>query len=114
MKKVFTILLLAGSLLTGCEDAEVAKGTPKCIKEKIESFAKETICEDEVKVDEYLFQDETVYLFAEGNCIADGGAKVYNADCQYIGYLGGFGGLNDINGVDFRMSATFQRTVWEK
>lgn len=64
-------------------------------------------------VKEFIFQGKTVYVLSEGNCIANSGAEVIDSDCNHLGYLGGFVGNIEINGVEFSPNATLIRTIWE-
>ena len=70
-------------------------------------------CND-AKVDEYLFQNKTVFVFEEGTCLRDGISSVYDSSCQLLGSLGGFTGNLKIHGVNFSETAVFQRTIWKK
>lgn len=107
---IITILLLLLSI--GCKKQDVAKGTPRCVQNKIEEFAK-TSCTDGVQVDKYKFQGKEVYVFEPGNCGADMTSEVIDSDCKTLGYLGGFAGNTKINGEEFS-NATFIKTVWKK
>lgn len=83
-----------------------------CIQNRINTFALQGICQNSAAVREYYFQSKLVYVFDGGNCIADGDAKVFDADCNYLGYLGGFPGNTKINGVEFSVNAQFKRVIW--
>ncbi len=83
-----------------------------CIKEKIEIFKTKVVCPNGALVQKYLFQGQEVYTFSDGNCIADGGAIVYNSLCTQIGFLGGIAGLRLVNGVVFIDHATLVGTIW--
>jgi hypothetical protein len=110
-----TILLIMVALLGGgwaCRKPKVAEGTPRCITRKVAAFEKQKLC-DKATVDEYVFQDKTVYLFNEGVCYDDGASEVVNSDCTSLGLLGGISGNMKINGEDFS-KAVFVRTVWRK
>ena len=114
MKRILLLTVAAGIAgLTSCNKAKVAKGTPDCVKDKITAFDEEITCEDGVKVDKYIFQDEEVYVFDPGNCGADMSSEVIDSDCNTLGYLGGITGNSTINGENFG-NAQFQETIWEK
>lgn len=56
----------------------------------------------------------TVYVFNIGNtCGADMSSDVIDAECNNLGYLGGFDGNWEINGEDFS-NAIFVKTVWTR
>lgn len=91
----------------GCEKTEKQDGIPECITDKIKNL-------DEsgnyrfTKVNEFVFQNKTVYVLVAGNL-----DEVIDCDCNNIGLLGGFAGNMEVNGEDFS-NAVFVRTVWEK
>ena len=83
-----------------------------CIQEKIDSFKTSAICKHGATVQEYSFQGKLVYVFDERNCCCDMAASVFDANCTYLGMLGGFLGFTKINGVVFASNATLKRTLW--
>ncbi|UOQ76403.1 hypothetical protein MUN84_17870 [Hymenobacter sp. 5516J-16] len=113
MKKTFYLLLAPALLCTACDETDIEKGTPSCIRQKTINLERESPCEEGAYVKEYLFQGKTVFVFEPGNCIADGSAEVVDEGCNRLGYLGGFIGNTRINGQDFS-TAEFKRTIWEK
>ena len=106
-------LLLFGLFLIfmGCKKTD--SSVPGCINDKIGVFKRTTPCND-AKVDEYLFQNELVFVFDEGTCVVDGSSDVYNSSCKLIGSLGGFTGNMEIQGINFSEKAVFQKTIWKK
>ncbi|SNR82833.1 DUF6970 domain-containing protein [Hymenobacter mucosus] len=115
MKTTYS-LLLATSLLftfTACDKTDVAKGTPSCIRQRINKVEEESPCKEGASVREYFFQGKTVYLFIPGSCIADASSEVLDEDCNTVGYLGGLWGNTQVNGLDFS-TAEFKRTIWEQ
>lgn len=66
---------------------EIEKDTSKSIKKEIRKFSRNAECEENVNVEEYIFQGKYVYLFNPGNCIDDGASEVYDEDANLIGYL---------------------------
>jgi len=111
MKRYLSILVFI-AILSNCTRLEIEKSTPKCVKDKIVDFKRDQSCDD-IKVDEYTFQNITVYVFEQGSCGADMGAEVIDSACNYLGFLGGIAGNIEINGEDFS-NAVFIKTVWEK
>jgi hypothetical protein len=120
MKRILYFLLLGATsgLLSACDEFAIAKNTPACIRTQTEEFARSaSFCKTDdgtigASVKEYRFQNQTVYVFSGGNCIADGSADVIAENCQKLGYLGGFGGNTTVNGESFS-KAEYKRTIWQ-
>ena len=112
MKTVRLLLILSLFALMGCE--KIDKDCPDCILKKTREFVKRPICDTGTSVSEWLFQGEYVYMFADGNCGADIGASVYNQNCEFLEYLGGFAGITKINGVEFYPNATRIKVIWQQ
>jgi len=111
MKKLPILLLLAIAIIS-CNKLDIEKDTPKCVKTKIKEFNKSSTC-DNAKVEEYTFQENTVFTFDPGNCGADMATEVISSDCNSIGFLGGIAGNTKINDVEFS-NAIFIKTIWTK
>ncbi|MFN8240265.1 MAG: hypothetical protein U0X39_05870 [Bacteroidales bacterium] len=111
MKYKLLSLMIAVVSISGCE--KIDKDCPDCIQKQIREFSKSPICDEGATVAQYFFQNMNVYVFSEGNCGADMGAKVVSENCDQIGYLGGIAGNMKINGVNFYENAVFRKTVWE-
>lgn len=109
-KVPFIIFLLLLIIAFSCREDDVS-GVSKCIQEEVVDFQKEFICDD-ASVTSYLFQREVVYTYCYGDCIIDGGCRVLNADCESLGFLGGIGGVTQINGEEFS-NAILIEIVWE-
>ncbi|MET4107143.1 hypothetical protein [Hymenobacter sp. UYP22] len=120
MKRASYFLLfgLTGSLLSACDEFDIAKNTPACVRTQTEEFARGAAsCKTDdhtigASVKEYRFQNQTVYVLDMGNCIADGSAEVISENCQRLGFLGGFVGNTTINGESFS-KAEYKRTIWQ-
>jgi len=108
MKNLLIILLVIA--IAACNKDNDDQNIPECIKDRIEKFKKEVIC-DESKVNQYLFQDKIVYVFDLTFCCCDYSSEVLNSQCNYLGDLGGFWGNRIINGENFD-NAKFIKTVW--
>lgn len=106
---LIAVLIFAGISFNSCEKDD---NTPPWIMEKVEQLGS-GLCDTDAHVDEYEFQDDTVYVFEPGSCGADMPAYVYNEDGIELGFLGGIMGNQTINGESFD-NATFIRTVWER
>jgi hypothetical protein len=112
MKRIIFIIIIAIIAITGCNKLDIAKGTPKCIENKIKDFDK-TSCDNGANVKEYTFQNKTVYVFDPGTCGADMTSEVIDSDCNSMGFFGGIAGNTIINGQDFS-NASYVKTTWEK
>jgi len=99
MKKSALCLTFAIMLLLGCK-LDIEPGTPGCVEKKIKKFNRQEAC-GSAKVTEYWFQNKTVFVFDPGLCGADMTSEVIDADCNTMGYLGGFAGNTKINGEEF-------------
>lgn len=110
MKRLIPLFALIA--LTGCDKLDVEPGVPECVKKNIRDFNKQA-CENGAYVEEYTFQNKTVYVFYSGPCGYDTASEVIDSDCKKIGYLGGFTGNKEVNGVNFSSNATFIKTVWK-
>ncbi|MFY0687927.1 MAG: hypothetical protein JXQ90_12220 [Cyclobacteriaceae bacterium] len=93
-----------------CNESDLEAKVPGCIQQEIDEM---TTCGEEAAVEEYLFQNDTVFVFHMGNC-PDAGSSVLDSECNYLGLLGGIAALREINGVDFWENATLIRVVWEE
>jgi hypothetical protein len=112
MKKILLPGLVAFSgLFIACEDTGPTRNVSKCMDTKIELYP--PICGEgiETTVDEYLFQNELVYVFDYISCCCDYHSPVLNSQCDTLGFLHGFEGNTEINGEDFS-NAEYLRTVW--
>ncbi|MCF6361687.1 MAG: hypothetical protein L3J29_13125 [Cyclobacteriaceae bacterium] len=113
MTKQLFLLLILSSVLISCNREEEAYGViPRCINDLITEFKKSASCNDS-KVDQYLFQDQIVFVFKPGSCGADMQAPVIDFNCNTLGSLEGIAGNTEINGEDFT-NAQFIKTVWQK
>lgn len=113
MKTLITLILIT-LFITGCNKFDIEKGTPKCVVKRIKKNPGFD-CGEKGKVNEYLFQGKTVFVFESENynCGADLGVDVIDSDCNSVGYLGGISGNTKINGEEFK-NATFVKTVYQK
>lgn len=113
MKSLFFLLFIAVLGFSSCKKRPVPAEVPACLNDRIHAFDSTYNC-DQSKVDQYIFQNETVYLFDPGVCgWADMTSEVVSQDCRTLGYLGGIAGLRNINGEDFS-HATYVKNVWHK
>ena len=111
MRNIVTLSFFAVLALTGCEKEDIAKEVPDCIVKKIQPFTRHA-CDSGATVQEFIYQDKTVYVFSPGFCGPDLPSTVFDTNCNSLGSLWGITGNSKINGGDFAQ-ATYIRTVWE-
>lgn len=118
MKKIlFSGIAVLALAVSGCKKDDCGlrssgNSTPQCIQDKTATFRANVDCAHGVSVKEYMFQGRRVYVFFAGTCGADMATDVWDADCNYLGFLDGFTGNTKINGIEFRPNAAFIRTIW--
>ena len=105
------IVLLFLPLLFACGEDEVQREAPRCIVELIDDL--DDACDEGAQIVEYEFNAKTVYYVSDGLCYPDAAAAVYDSNCNLLGILGGFGGLTDIEGVNFQENAIEVGVVWK-
>jgi hypothetical protein len=118
MKQVVIFLAVYFLALTACKKSkiEIAAGAPACIRMEIEKNASDPNWLIG-KVDEYRFQDKTVYAFSpDEKIIADASTRVSDSACKTICNVGGFGGPDIVlcNGQNFYQNAVLVRNIWKK
>lgn len=109
MVRIFIAIFLL-LIIIGCKRS--VDPVAVCMQSKVYEFKFQQTCPSGAAVKEYIFQNATVYVFVDGNCIADGGASVWDANCNYLGYLGGLIANSKINGIDFYANAQYKRMLW--
>lgn len=103
----FSFLFLGLSfLITSC-------ATDDCLEQTIDRFKAEQGNCPNAQILKYSFQDEEVYLFAEGTCFSDALIQVTNTECELICELGGIGGFTECSGEVFVGNAELLETIWE-
>lgn len=112
MRKHFIRSLFFYIALFGCNNEEIDTTIPRCISNLINEFENTALCDDS-KVDQYLFQNQIVYVFDHGSCGADMQVAVVDNNCNTIGALGGIAGNLEINNESFT-NAVFIKTVYSK
>jgi len=106
------ILTLTFTLLSsGCEKSKY--DAPGCIEDKIREFSKTVTCDSGASVSLYELNGKNVYVFEDGNCMADLAVSVYSEDCYLLGFLGGISGNTIIQGVKFYDKADFRKWIWK-
>jgi len=94
MNRLFIALLLL-IFFTGCTK-NCIENNSECLQSKIEEFKFKAICTDGASIKEYTFQDKTVYVFDQSQCMADGWSDIWDKDCNFLGMLGGIAGFSKI------------------
>lgn len=107
------VILLSGifTCVLSCIDTGPNLSIPDCIENALHHFS--PICKSGGSVDEYLLNEEFVYVFNNGSCCCDIGNIVLDSLCDTLGVLDGFAGNTKINGIEFDQ-AQFSRTIWSK
>lgn len=106
----FSFSALGLLLLVSCSP-RLTNG-PECMPSALASF-QSWCCTSGAHIDAFTFQGQPVYLFEPGTCGADMPTYVLDAQCDTLGFLGGFAGFTQINGVDFASHSSFQGTIWK-
>jgi hypothetical protein len=113
MKKMFCWLVITTPLLFACSKKVTNETIPECVSKDIQAIEKNIKAIGPI-VNQYTFQENTVYLIDEGLGFADSQSKVVDSKCNELGYLGGIMGNTKINGDDFFISAVYVKTVWKR
>ncbi|HAB35778.1 MAG TPA: hypothetical protein DCE58_04165 [Cryomorphaceae bacterium] len=108
--KTFSISCLCMAFLSGC--APRLSSGPKCLPDALTAF-QTWCCASGAHLDKYSFQGQPVYLFEPGTCGADMPTYVLDQHCDTLGFLGGFAGFTQIQGIDFASNASFQGSIWK-
>jgi hypothetical protein len=109
MKKIYLLFVALVFIGMSCEKDDISD----CLQQKIDEFANgDYACETGASVKQYVFQNETVYVFDPGLCGADFFSEVIDENCNTLGQLGGIEGNTEINGGNFS-EATYIKTIWD-
>ncbi len=105
------ILVCMIHLIVSCSSTE--QETSDCIEEKVTSFKTSQSDCIGASIISYLYSDQQVYAFSDGQCISDGGTQIWDSDCNSVCFLGGIAGFTDCNGEDFYELAEELMIIWE-
>lgn len=106
------VILLIGSLLFSCSKDGLPKGTPACIKAKIDALKNQPKQNPPAKVYRYDYKGQTVYFFPAACC--DQMSALYDDKCNLIcSPDGGFTGQGDGKCADFFTARTNEVLIWE-
>lgn len=114
--KLIVLTALSLSLFIACNKNGIPVGTASCIKKEIRANMDDPEWLTGT-IEEYTFQNKTVYAFLpDGNIIADGSTSIKDENCNTLCNVGGFGGpaINQCNGGNFYKEAVLVRTIWKK
>lgn len=107
------LLLISLLPLLSASDCGKKNSFPACIKKIIDDGSKETPPNLPEQVDEYRYQDKTVYLVTAPCC--DHFNVVYDENCnQVCAASGGITGKGDGKCEDFASTAKLIKTIWKK
>lgn len=84
-----------------------------CLEQVAETFKTDYVDCPGSSIKKYEFMGETLYAFADGNCIADGGTSLLDENCNEVCFLGGIAGFSECYGKDFFAEAKLKETLWE-
>lgn len=106
MKRIhFLFVLLLFFSFLGCQKLDLPESVPACIKRKIRQVSP-------VKVLQYQYNQQTVYLFSPDCC--DRFEELYDSNCNLICRpSGGFTGKGDGTCPDFYGAASEGILIWE-
>jgi hypothetical protein len=101
-------LILSILLLASCSEYD-----SDCLEKRADTFKSERIDCSGSSIKKYEFNGETLYAFADGNCISDGSTSILDEDCIEVCFLGGIAGFSECYGKDFFAEAKLKETLWE-
>lgn len=109
-------VLSAGECGSGTKNAgtpqETADSIPPCVRKIIDAGEKGTPSNGPLEVNEYLYNNKTVYLFTARCC--DQFNVLYDANCNTIcAPSGGFSGRGDGKCPDFEKNAKLVKLIWK-
>jgi hypothetical protein len=113
MKNIIFLSLMMLQLLSACTKKAAQNAIPSCISKDIAEIQKNKNAKEPI-VNQYTFQEKTVYLIDDGMGYVDSQSKVVDSNCNELGYLGGMMGKTKINGEDFFTAAVYVKTIWKQ
>ncbi len=103
------LLFMAAGLAVfafSCRKIKLCDDISPCMKKVLRQES--LLCKD-ASVDIYLFQGERVFVVNPGTCGNDLTSSVYDEQCNFLCYLGGFAGIDTCLNVSFSQEAEFVR-----
>lgn len=108
----YLLLVCAVFFLTGFTCHKVTRHIPACIEGKIERIKGEPEWNPRAEVNEYVYNDQRVFLFSANCC--DQYHVLYDENCSVIcAPSGGYTGRGDGKCPDFNETARHIRLVWK-
>lgn len=92
--------------MSACED--------KCLEERLTEFRMNQSGCTGAMVAIYTFQEEEVFVYQQGSCIADGSIIITDKNCNQICILGGIAGFQECEGQLFFQVATIIEVLYEE
>lgn len=100
-----------GGKKSGSEGQPPASPLPECVQKLIDTLGKQEPPDLPIKVDEYLYKGNTVYLFTADCC--DRYDLLFDGNCQHLcAPSGGFTGGGDNKCPDFEKEAKLVKELW--
>lgn len=110
MKYILLLFSLSFLKESGCNKA--SQSTPACIQRKIDEIKAQPKWNPPAEVNEYIYNDQHVYLFSSPCC--DQYNMLYDGNCTALcAPSGGFTGRGDQKCTDFNDKAKHVRLVWK-
>jgi len=107
--KIFVILLLLSS---ACNNEDIPKEVPNCIKDKIEEIKGQAVWNPPAKIYSYRYKEVTVFFIPQRCC--DIMSTLYDENCNIIcSPDGGITGNGDGQCLAFFTNRTEEKLVWE-
>ncbi len=112
--KITTFIFLISIFYTilSCEKSDIAKGTPDCIRSKIELIQEEEVRNPPAEIWKYDYKGMEVYYITAYCC--DIPSELYDSDCNLICHPdGGITGNGDGQCTDFASERSNGSLVWK-
>lgn len=107
---IFSLCLFL--ILSSCEEIDVPKDTPDCIKNEIEQISNEPVRNPPAEVWQYDYNGQTVFYLPSYCC--DMFSELYDDKCNLICHPdGGIAGHGDGKCSDFFARKTNGKLIWK-
>ena len=107
----YLYMLFLFLISVGCEDNDIAKGTPDCVKAIIEGLKKEQVRNPPAKIFRYTYNSKTVYYIPPYCC--DAFSVLMDENCNKIcSPDGGLTGLGDGKCPVSFQTSTNEKLIW--
>jgi len=110
--KILILLAALTSLASPQCSKTTVKVLPACVQQKINAIKQQPKWNPPAQVNEYVYSDQTVYLFSADCC--DRYTTAYDGNCKEVcSPSGGITGRGDGKCADFNDVAKHVRLVWK-